>query len=134
MAILDIGKAYIFSEINLSITHKGKPAANAKITRIVEWQKEKVDVFTTDDHGQAALPALKERSLNQLLPVQFVAAQVVNVEFQGEKYEIWVNSKMSPAENAELGGIPLNLACELTQEAVPIEELDSVLVTSCRWV
>ncbi|HEY8569130.1 DUF6795 domain-containing protein, partial [Microbulbifer sp.] len=133
MAVLDIGKAYTFSGMNLKITHKGNPAANAKVTRIVEWQKEQVDEFTTDDSGIVTLPEVKERSLSQLLPVQFVAAQVVNVEFEGEEYEIWVNSKMSPEKNSELGGHPLDLECELTREPIAVEDFDTILVTSCHW-
>ncbi|TLM78969.1 DUF6795 domain-containing protein [Microbulbifer harenosus] len=133
MAVLDIGKAYTFSGMNLKITHDGNPAANAKVTRIVEWQKEQVDEFTADEHGYVALPEVKERSLSQLLPVQFVVAQVVNVEFEGKEYEIWVNSKMSPDKNSELGGHPLDLKCELTREPVAIEDFDTILVTNCQW-
>ena len=133
MAVLDVGKAYTFSEVKLKITHKGNPAANAKIVRTTEWQKEKIDEFIADENGYVELPEIKERSLSQLFPVQFVVAQVVSVEFQGEHYEIWVNSKMSPEKNSELGGNPLDLNCELTREPVPVEEFDTILVTNCLW-
>lgn len=133
MTVLDIGKAYTFSGMSLKLTHDGRPASHARVTRIVDWQKEKVDEFTADESGHVSLPEVTERSISQLLPVQFVVAQVVNVEFNGEQYEIWVNSKMSPDKYSELGGKPLDLECELTSEPVPIDEFDTILVTNCHW-
>lgn len=133
MSIFDAGKACVFSETKLELTYNGKPAIGANIWRRISWQKEVVDQFQADSEGKIELPAVYQRSITQLLPVEFVVSQVFKVNYEGQDFEIWINSKRDPADNSELGGAQLNLTCELTDEAELHEEFDTLLLTSCKW-
>ena len=133
MSFFDAGKACVFSEVNLSITDKGKPASVAKVWRRKKKKKEVIDEFDTDMEGRLKLPAVYQRSITQLLPIEFVVSQVFKIVFDGQEFEVWINSKRDSAVNSELGGIPLNLTCELTDEAILHEEFDTLLLTSCQW-
>ncbi|UTA46980.1 carboxypeptidase regulatory-like domain-containing protein [Simiduia sp. 21SJ11W-1] len=133
MSFFDAGKACTFSEMSLTLTYQGEPASGAKVVRTVEWQKPHVDEFYADDAGKLVLPELHERSLTQLLPVEFVVAQAIHVHYLGQEFEIWINSKRKPEENAELGGRPVKLRCELTDEPQVSREFDALMLTSCQW-
>ena len=129
----DLGKAYTFSEMRLAITYQGTPAKDARVVRIVEWQRERVDEFRTDEHGVVTLPQVRERSIIQYFPAEFVTAQVVDVYFDNREFRIWLNSKRDPAENAELRGQPLDLRCELTDAERLVDADRMMLVTNCVW-
>lgn len=133
MSIFDAGKACTFSRMELEITHEGKPVKNALVKRTVSWKKDKVDEFRTDEFGRVVLPEVLERSVTQLLPLEFVVAQGVNVYYEDKEYEIWINSKRRPERNSELGGKDLSLKCELTNEAKVYREFRTLLMTSCIW-
>lgn len=133
MSFFNAGKACTFSEMSLALTYQGKPASGARVIRTVEWQKQHVDEFRADDMGKVVLPELNERSLTQLLPVEFVVAQAIHVHYQGQVFEIWINSKRKPEQNSELGGQPVKLRCELTDEPEVNREFDALMLTSCQW-
>lgn len=133
MEVLAMGKACVFSEVAGVLLFDGQPAAGAVIRRQVEYQRREADQTTADATGHFSLPALYQRSALRLLPAEFVAAQALVVEYQGEEYRIWSNTKRSPEENAELGGLALNLRCELTAELQLHRQFGSILRTSCRW-
>lgn len=133
MSILDAGKSCVFSEVNGVLLFQGKPAAGAVVKRQVEYQDKDGDQTTADDAGRFSLPALYQRSVVKFLPAEFVAAQSLVVEYQGQEYKIWSNTKRKPEPNAELGGQPLNLSCEITGELKLYREFGSILRTSCTW-
>ena len=133
MSIFDVGKACVFSEVNLKLSYNGKPAIGAKIWRRISWKKEVITEFQVDDQGEIELPAVYQRSVTKLLPIEFVVSQVFKVSFEGQEFEIWINSKRDPANNSELGGAPLHLNCELTDKAELHEEFGALLLTSCKW-
>lgn len=133
MSLFDAGKSCVFSEVKLKVTHNGKPASGARLTRYISWQKEVSDEFTLDDNGEIHLEAVYQRSLTSLLPVEFVVAQSLTVSHQGKEVEIWLNSKRRPDENSELGGQALALTCELSNEPVLHEEFKTLLLTNCNW-
>lgn len=133
MSILDIGKSCVFSEVNGTLLFNGKPAAGALVKRTVEYQRKESDETTADAEGRFSLPAMYHRSIVKFLPAEFVAAQTLRVVYEGQEYEIWVNTKRKHEENSELGGLPLNLTCEITSEEKLHEEFDTLLVTKCVW-
>lgn len=133
MSFFDGGKSCVFSEVQLKVTHNGKPASGAKLTRYVSWQKDIVDEFTLDENGEIKLEAVYQRSLTSLLPVEFVVAQSITVSYEDSEVEIWLNSKRSPEPNSELGGKELTLSCELFDEPELHEEFNALLLTNCNW-
>lgn len=133
MTSLNPFKACTFSEMKLHLTLDGEPVSDAKVTRTVNWKKEIVDTFSTDNNGEVQLPALHESSVTQVLPVEFISSQVINVRYEDSDYKIWVYAKRDPAENFEMNGNPLELTCELSDEPTTERAFDSIVKTSCKW-
>ncbi|WP_444929366.1 DUF6795 domain-containing protein [Microbulbifer sp. SSSA002] len=132
MAPFNPFKACIFSEIKIKLTLNGEPAAGAEIIRSIEWKQEWVDTFTADKEGFAILPAKFSNSLTQILPIEFVASQAIDVNYENKTYEVWVYAKRNPNKNSETGK-PLNLTCELTDKTRLEEVFGSALLTSCQF-
>lgn len=133
MSSLNPFKACTFSEMKLQLTLDGKPADGAKVIRTVNWKEEIVDTFKADESGTVQLPAMHESSITQVLPVEFVASQVINVQYKDKDYKIWVYAKRNPAENFEMSGEPLEMSCELSDEPKTERAFDSIVKTSCKW-
>jgi hypothetical protein len=105
------------------------------VVRKVDWNgnEEKPDSVVTDEAGRFSFPVMN-RVLRRLFPVEFVAFQDIFVHFQGQEYQIWAMSKHDEGEEyGELGGIPVNLRCELTDELIPVEAKGGLFGTSCVW-
>ncbi|MCX2795567.1 hypothetical protein OQJ68_00600 [Microbulbifer thermotolerans] len=133
MTFLNPLKACTFSEMNIQITLDGEPAKGAEVIRLVKWKKEKIDNFTADEEGRVELPAMFESSTTNLLPMEFVATQLITVKYKGKEYEIWNYAKRKPEKNFELEGKPFSLKCELSKEDELHEVFSSLLVTQCTW-
>ena len=133
MSLFDAGNICTFSQVNAKITFNGKPATGALVTRIAKLKETKKEETTTNSNGEFSFPAIFEKSLKKLLPVEIVISQQMLVEYQGETYEIWANGKMNPAENSELDGQLLNLNCELTDELRTHRTSSSLIMTNCVW-
>lgn len=123
----------IFSEVTGQIFHQGKPLPDARIRRIYEYKSKEEDSTRTDARGHFTFPAVWRNSLSSLFPGEFVVAQNIVVEHQGKEYKIWSNTKRSANHNAELGGAPLQLTCEITDDWVVYREFGSILRTNCRF-
>jgi len=116
------------------ITYKGKPAAGAKVERTLKWKDEdgEKDSVETDLDGRFFLPIVEDTV--SLSPItQFVMGQEIKVYFNNEEYLIWTIGKDSRVIYGELGGVPKNLRCELTDELVAVDVEDALLGTSCKW-
>ncbi|WP_299005090.1 DUF6795 domain-containing protein [uncultured Shewanella sp.] len=111
----------------------GQAASGAIITRSIQWRKEWLDTFIADEVGMVYLPAKVSYSLTQVLPVEFLSAQKITVEYQGRSYKVWVYAKRDPVENSELKGKVLQLRCELSDELVGQTLLEPYLKTSCQF-
>src|SRR5690554_2157698 len=117
MSLFDIGKVCVFSEVTARVTVNGEPLKDTVIIRKWEWRELQQDTTNTDENGYFTFPAVFERSImNRALPIELVIAQGLYVEIDGEIKKIWSNSKREPEENAELGGQPISLSCELTDD------------------
>lgn len=115
------------------ITLNGKPAAGARIDRLITWKDDigETDTVFTDTKGQFSLPIKKETvKLSKI--TQFVVHHEINVTYLEERYQIWVMGKFGKHIYSELNGKPVNFRCELTDEAVRVET-DGLLGTSCVW-
>jgi hypothetical protein len=133
MTFFDAGKVCLFSKISGVITLDGKPVANAKITRTVNLNKDKVDHTYTDDKGYFEMPAVFQRTVTKFLPQEFVAKQDIVVQYNGNSYDIWSGVKRTPEENAEARGEPLNVQCELNSEKSFKQVNNSPYISRCTW-
>lgn len=133
MSLLDVGKTCVFSHVKARLTRNGKPLQKVKVIRRWEWNDLKEDSTTTDDDGNFEFPAVFERSVTRLLPVELVIAQGLYVNVDGKETQFWSNSKREPEENAEFRGKPISLMCELTNEMKIYEDFGSIMRTLCTW-
>lgn len=133
MSLFDAGKICTFSPVQAKLTLNGEPAVGAQVTRIAKLKDTKTEETTTNTNGEFSFPAVFEKSVKKLLPMEIVVSQQILVEYQGETYEIWANGKMNPDENSELDGQPLNLTCELTDELRTHRTSSSLILTNCTW-
>ena len=116
MSILDVGKACVFSQVEGVITFKGEPVVGARVIRRLEDENDNAeDDFTvTDDRGYFSMPARMKRFANPLQEV--FGWQYMFVEYGGEEIQIWGAVKHQKEQNSELGGVPISLVCELTND------------------
>ena len=134
MSILDAGKVCLFSKISGVVTFEGKPAANALLTRTASLSRDKVDKTRTDENGYFEMPAVFERTITKFLPQEFVARQVIVVNYNNQKYDIWSGVKRTEEENAEARGKPLVVSCDLTQQELDLIEVNgSPIFSRCKW-
>lgn len=135
MPICNLGKYCLFSEINLHITYKGESVRNTAVTRQINWTTEIIENFSTNDYGKVKLPSVFKRSARVFspIPIQFLSAQVIYVNYHNERYKIWAYGKMNPKEFSEFDGSPLVARCELSDIKQHIELDSSMVSTICKW-
>ncbi|EPC03977.1 hypothetical protein L861_01355 [Litchfieldella anticariensis FP35 = DSM 16096] len=133
MSFFDVGKAYVFSPTRITITLNKEPLKNAKVIRRWNWNDEGEDHAFTNDDGVIELPEVRRRGITQFIPAEFVATQQIVVVIDGKEERVWLYSKREPGENAELGGKPLVLNCELSNEEKMYRDFGSPLLTKCTW-
>jgi hypothetical protein len=121
MSLFDAGPICTFSSVR------------AKVTRITRFKDTVTDVTSTDDSGAFSFPANFSRSVKKFLPMETVITQQILVNYQGKSYEIWANGKMNSEEDSELGGLPIDLSCELTEEPRTFRSSGSLILTNCHW-
>ena len=127
----------LFSAISGTITLNGKPAAGAKLIRTTgkaHTHGQLVDDTTTNDQGQFEMPGVFERVLlAKFLPMEFVAAQEIVVEYDGVTYKMWAGVKREREVNSESSGRPLVVACELTDEPKSVSVGGGFVNSICEW-
>jgi hypothetical protein len=131
--LLDAGKVCLFSKISGVITLNGKPAANAKVIRTVNLNKDKTDYTYTDENGYFEMPAVYQRTVTKFLPQEFVAKQDIVVHHNEKEYDIWSGVKRTREENAEARGENLNVQCELKSEKSIKMVNNSPYISRCVW-
>lgn len=134
MSILDAGQIFTFSSVRANVTYEGEPVKGAKVSRLAKWKDTHTDVTVTSDVGFFEFPAIFQKSITKFMPIEIVITQVITVEYNGIFYKIWINTKMNSDQNTELGGLPLDMECELTDDPVFYENFGPLLETNCRWM
>jgi hypothetical protein len=127
------GSAYLFSSVDGVVTLAGKPLENAVVVRRYQYRGEHRDEGKTDASGRFSFPAVRRWDLSWLLPAEFLVPQNMVVVHQGQEYLIWSNTRRTRQDRAELGGLPLIIRCELTDEIRVHKEFGSILRTQCSW-
>ncbi len=134
MSLLFGTEVVLFSPMDGIITYKGKPAANAKITRTIIWKGDEgeTDTFYAAENGEFKLP-IKETKVRLPAFGEFVLTQEVSVFYEGQEFSIWVKGKQDLGKYGELGGKPINFRCELTDKRIRLEGFNGLFGTSCKW-
>lgn len=134
MSLLFGTEVVLFSPLEGKITYEGKPAANAKIVRLVRWKdtKGETDVFTADENGEFHIP-VKKANVRIGPLTEFVMSQSLHITYNGQETQVWGKSKRNTELYGELGGKPKNFRCELTDEVEYIDVPDGLFGTSCKW-
>lgn len=133
MSLGDVGKVCLFSPISGTITLDGKPVVNARLVRTGDRDGPRVDETVTNEHGYFEFPAMVERTITKLLPMEFVASQKIVVSYESKSYEIWSSIKRNPDVNTESRGKPLVVTCELTSEERSIVVNRVPIHSLCVW-
>lgn len=131
--LFDVGKVCLFSKISGVITLDGIPAANAKVIRTVNLNKDKTDYTYTDENGYFEMPAVFQRTVTKFLPQEFVANQDIFVDYMNKNYRIWSSVKRTPEVNSESRGKDLVVECELNSEETLITVNNSPIFSLCKW-
>jgi hypothetical protein len=124
----------LFSPMDGRLTYQGKPAAHAKIVRHIIWKDDvgEKEIFYANEKGEFNLPIKREKVRIPLMG-EFNIVQEIWVYYKEQEYGIWGRSKEDFKEYGELGGIPVNFRCELTDERVSLKKGHGLFRTSCKW-
>lgn len=127
-------EAILFSPMEGQVTLNGEPAAGARLSLYIAWKDKKGETFEyfTDESGFFKIPR-HSVVYRQTILAQLVIAQKITVEYKGTSYDVWVFSKMEPADFTELDGQPINLVCELTNSERIIRGNRSLGGTLFTW-
>lgn len=131
MTLFDIGKVCVFSEVKAQLLLDGKPVSGATVTRIWNWDKRASDSTVTDVNGNFSFPAVHQRSVKPLLPLEITITQQLSTTLDGKDFILWRGAKRDGEEQSELDGAPFNLTCELTNEERLIDNFRSPILTLC---
>ncbi|WP_024460408.1 carboxypeptidase-like regulatory domain-containing protein [Marinimicrobium sp. LS-A18] len=132
MSLFDIGKVCVFSKVNAQLLLDGKPISGVTVTRTWNWDKRASDSTVTDMNGYFSFPAVHQRSVKPLLPLEITITQQLSTTHNGKEYILWRGAKRDSEEQSELDGAPFNLTCELTNEERLIDTYRSPILTLCH--
>ncbi len=124
----------VFSPMAGRLLFEGRPVSGAELKLWVKWKDKKGETYhyKADDSGFFSIPQINDTYRDSPL-AQLVITQEITVEYRGESYLIWTLSKGNGELNAEYGGEPKNLVCELTEELRAIRTDDALLGARCTW-
>ena len=132
-------KVCLATDVKGVVTLKGKPVANAKVTREVVFRDEKLNSETvTDENGIFLLSAVYDRTIWKHTPFEVVIGQTINIEYDNNQYLAFGTSK----RNFDLGGelnpsnvianagelTPFILTCELNNDDWTRARGDSIAI------
>ena len=128
-------KQCLFSNMTGVVNLDGKPVANVRLVRTINYNKDIVDETVTDENGHFEFPAVfRNNYAGKILPMEFVVSQLIIAHHEGKEYEMWAGVKRKPEENAESRGKPLVVSCELGLEELNYKGVDGSPITSlCTW-
>jgi hypothetical protein len=128
-------KQCLFSKMTGVVNLNGKPVANVRLVRTINYNKDIVDETVTDENGNFEFPAVfRNNYAGKILPMEFVASQLIIAHHEGKEYEMWSGVKRKPEENAESRGKPLVVSCELgLEEKYHIWVNNSPISSLCKW-
>ena len=118
-----------------TLTFNGKPISGVKIQRKLSWYDDEgrfEDFVVTNTNGHFILPVIKDTvKVSGLMPL--VISQEISARHNGEDVLIWALGKDSKIEYGELGGKPVNMRCELSNEKRITRDYNTPMMTRCTW-
>ena len=88
--------------------------------------------YIVGENGEFNIP--KKTVMYNANPLtQLLIKQKLTVFFEDQEFDIWTLSKMEEAAFTELGGKPINLTCELTNDERTVRGNRSLGGTKCTW-
>jgi len=129
----DSDQATLFSAMAGVITMDGKPAANVRLVRTVDYDKKETDETTTDELGNFEFPAVRQHIRLKFLPREFVVSQSIKAYYEGTEYELWEGVKRNASENSESRGKSLVVSCDLLSEEKHIRVDGAPYFSLCTW-
>ena len=128
-------KQCLFSNMTGVVNLDGKPVANVRLVRTINYNKDIVDETVTDENGHFEFPAVfRNNYAGKILPMEFVVSQLIIAHHDGKEFEMWSGVKRKPEENAESRGKPLVVSCELGLEVAHHVSINNSPITSlCVW-
>ena len=126
-------RAVLFSPVELQLIRNDLPVVGVEVRREVSWRGAIVEKAITDTEGVVTFDALRRFSFTSFLPMELVVPQYISAVIDGKELELWLNTKRDGALNAELGGMPLKLRCNLSDELSLYEAYGSLLSSRCHW-
>ena len=114
-----LGEYTLFSAVSGRLMNGDEPVAGATISQSAKLGSTEAVTQTavTDTDGSFTFPAItRKKGFSSLLPQQFSAGQSMTITADGNTYEGWVYTKLSPEENSENGGQPNNMICDISIE------------------
>jgi len=132
---------HLCPEVKGRVTLEGKPLVNQKIERSLTLEDEELDHVYTDADGHFSFVA---KSLKSKLPgnifYQTVVRIIVDMEFEGEIYNLWIGFQHGLKTPSEFKKHLLKLNAELSAEECkhhlvnPKKTSEEHYVSSiCRW-
>lgn len=130
-------KTYVIaSPIEGVLQKDGKPLSNIKMIRRLRWNGNEGGIFQkviTDRNGAFQFP-LHEETLTMTKLAQFVAKADIEIEFEGEKVDLWYSTKFLEGLYDDTAGQFLNdLVCDISNSEERYRNGASKLSTLCRW-
>ena len=124
----------LFSEMEGHITFNGNPVTIAKIQRYIMWKDDvgEKDFFESYEKGYFRITEFNDKAVLSGFS-QFVVTQELTIVYKNVNYIIWSMGKLNKEKYGELGGVPINLRCDLKDEPIRVEVGSGLLGTSCKW-
>lgn len=112
----------VFSKVEGVVLEDGNPVQGAKVERYYKWgggsNRPIRNMVKTDKQGKFNFPATYEYSIiASIFPIQPSINQKIIIQYQSKSYEAYLFWKNNYQENGELDGKPLQLVCDLKNEA-----------------
>ncbi len=125
----------IISPMEGVLMQNGKPLVNTRITRRLRWNGNEeglIEDFLTDEQGRFSLP-IHEEALSLGMLSQFVGSAKLEVEIDGEVFDVWYNNKFEKEIFSESEGEISDLVCNLGNDEIVVKAGLSKIMTICRW-
>jgi hypothetical protein len=118
-ALALFGKNVLFSSVSGTVMLDGRPVAGAEVVQAIDKDGPsplKRTTRTAADGSFTFDEVTRSRGLGAILPSAFIASQELTIVHDGREVTGWLYGKRDPAPNAEAGGRPFRLVCDIGSE------------------
>ncbi|MCS4236228.1 DUF4198 domain-containing protein [Stenotrophomonas sp. BIGb0135] len=127
---------YLFSEVHGTVLLNGQPVPGVEVAQDYHWhwgEQKRTTTVTTDAQGRFHFAEVTGTSWTaNLLPHQPVIMQTITLRYLGKEYSGWSHGKDNYDRLGEVAGRPLQLVCDLADDAVARPELRTFGICTLR--